>query len=121
MMSAPIFVQVAPSGDEYATMTTPRRSMRTHIGAVAVLPAALVVTPPLLTRRWKAMPLADDTSIRPCDDFDDSDSRIITPALVQALTFCRLATRAVITPSPVTCRYANVNWSLAPQISAPAP
>src|SRR3954470_17187636 len=50
-----------------------------------------------------------------------SDARIITPIFVHAAVFSIVATRAVISPSPLNGRYANWKASDAPQMSAPAP
>jgi hypothetical protein len=78
----------------------PVRVSRTQYGAVAAAPPLCVVAPPLLARRWYASPLPGVTIIIPCAAPADVEARIITPALVQAWTFCTLATRAVIVPSP---------------------
>src|SRR5262245_52119715 len=51
----------------------------------------------------------------------DVDCRIITPAFVQAFTFCTLMSRAVIAPSAGSWTSANLNASAVPQMSAPDP
>src|SRR3954469_13173736 len=50
-----------------------------------------------------------------------SDARIITPIFVHAAVFSIVATRAVISPSPLNCWYATWNESDVHQMSAPAP
>jgi hypothetical protein len=64
-------------------------------------PAVLVDTPFTVVRRWKASPLAGVTSIEAWREVDSSVSRIITPAFVQAWTYCTLTTWLTMVPSPV--------------------
>jgi hypothetical protein len=45
----------------------------------------------------------------------------MTPAFAQASVFCRLATRATISPSPSSVWYTKRNWSVVFQMSTPAP
>jgi hypothetical protein len=41
----------------------PLRTIRTQRGAVAAPPEVLALVPPVVTRRWKASPLAADKTI----------------------------------------------------------
>jgi hypothetical protein len=75
---------------------------RTQYGAVTAGPAVLVLTPPVAVRRWKAVPLPGVAIIMACADPAASVSRIMTPALIQAFVFCSLATRAMMSPSPLS-------------------
>ena len=83
--------------------TLPARTSATQRGAVDWLPGLLTLVPPSTGRRWNGTPFVADeaTSMNPCADDADSELRIITPALVQALTFWIEVTRAMIDPSPV--------------------
>ena len=65
-------------------------------------PLVWVVSPPVAVRRWKAVPWPSVAIIIACVELALSDSRIMTPALVQAFVFCSLATRAMMSPSPLS-------------------
>src|SRR5437773_4094793 len=105
MVCWPTVVQLLPSDETAAVNTWPARVSRTHVGAEPEA-SVEVVSAPEKVRRWNVSPLPGDTNI---DAFADCGSRvwrIITPALVHAFTFCTLATRATIEPSPVNGTYA---------------
>jgi hypothetical protein len=104
----PIAVQVTPSADREAVTDEPTRSSFSHAGAAPETIVAAVV-PPVLVRRWNWTPLLGVTSAKALRAPAASDSRIITPALVDACTACTLGTRETITPSPVIWRYTNMN------------
>jgi len=61
-----------------------------------------VETPAVSTLRWNARPFPGLTSIAAWRDDGSSVSRSMTPALVQLATYCSLATRATIVPSPLS-------------------
>ena len=65
-------------------------------------PLVWVVSPPVAVRRWNTAPLPGVTATRACRDPAASVSRIMTPALIQAFVFCSLATRAMMSPSPLS-------------------
>src|SRR5512133_3813803 len=96
-------VHVVPSLETDAVTACPARTIRTHRGAV---PAAAVLTlvPPATERDWNASPLPGVTNIDACGDAGSSDWRIMPPALVQAPTFCTVATLATTVPSPASER-----------------
>jgi len=83
----------------------------------------LTLTPPAVNRRWNAIPLPGLTMSDACGLFAVRPARIITPALVQAFTFCTASTRAVAShdvESMVSVRpYTKWNASAVPQMSAP--
>src|SRR5581483_176142 len=95
----PTVVQATPSLDRDAVNVFPARTIRTHFGAVPAA-ATLVIRPPDADRYWNAAPFDGLTIIAACAADAVSDARIMTPALVQAFTFCTDATRATIEPSP---------------------
>ena len=102
MVSEPTTVQFTPSTDVEAVRMSACRSIATHSGAATAGPVVLTLAPPVTGRRWNAVPLPGDTSISAWAAPALSESRIITPALVQALTFCTLATRATMRPLPAS-------------------
>ena len=61
-----------------------------------------LVRPPVDVRRWNATPLPVVTTTMACREPAVSVSRIMTPALAHGFVFCRVATRAMISPSPVS-------------------
>ena len=101
IVSVPTTVQAVPSSDSDAVNRSPFRCRRTQCGGADIEPAVLADWPPAASRRWKAAPFADDTSISACAEPGLSVSRIITPAFDQAFAFCTLATRIWIVASPV--------------------
>jgi hypothetical protein len=64
-------------------------------------PDVWLLRPPVAVRRWNATPLPEVTTIMACREPAVSVSRIMTPAFAHAFVFCRVATRAMISPSPV--------------------
>jgi hypothetical protein len=115
-------VQFTPSGDMKPRISEPSRRTRTQTGAAPVTPVPSGPAPdPATVRCWSAMPFEGVTSMNAKRAFAASVSRSITPALVQALVLVRLATRAVISPSPFRTLCAKKNSSLVPQMSAPDP
>jgi hypothetical protein len=80
----------------------PALTTRTQSGAAAVVPEMPAAATPAAVRYWYAVPFADDTSMSAYADPGVSVSRIITPAFVQAATFWSDATRATISPSPLS-------------------
>jgi len=60
----------------------------------------LTVVPPVVSRRWKAIPLLGVRMTIACLELADRLSRIMTPPLAQGSVFSMLATRARIVPSP---------------------
>jgi hypothetical protein len=77
----------------------PLRTNRTHRGA-APLTVRFVLTPPWLTRDWNSNPLPGLAPAIALGAPAVRSARIITPPLVHPFTFCRLSTRATISPSP---------------------
>ena len=120
-VSLPTSVHPTPSADTYALIVAPMRSSFTQYGAATSGPVVLALVPPPTVRRWNALPWPADRSMNACAAPGSIVSRIITPALVHAFTFCTVATRAIITPSPFNGRYAYCSASAVPHTSAPAP
>src|SRR4051812_42865235 len=85
IVSVPTSVHATPSADSYALNVLPLRVSFTQRGAADALPELPVLTPPVAVRRWNAMPLVHDPSMKPCADPASSVSRIMTPAFTQAL------------------------------------
>jgi hypothetical protein len=104
MVSLPIRVQLIPVVDRYAENFEPCRTNRTQYGAVPVPPEVIVLDPPVVTRRWNAKPFPGVTLANAFRDVAVNVSRIMTPALAQELVFWSVATRATISPSPVSVR-----------------
>src|SRR5436190_18977325 len=104
-VSLPTTIHDVPSADTEALMVWPARANFTHRGA---MPASLVLvlTLPVVVRRWNATPLPADTSMNACADEAPSVSRIMTPALVHAATSSTDATRATTAASPLNVVYA---------------
>src|SRR5204862_6669069 len=100
IVSEPTVVQDAPSVERNAVMVLPARVSFTHIGAAPARPDVLTDAPLVDVRRWNARPLAALTSIIALRDPAASDSRIITPALVQSAVCWTDATRVTMEPSP---------------------
>ena len=55
--------------------------------ALPAAPAVLTLAPFVVSRRWNASPLLNDTSMNACADPASSVSRIITPAFTHAFVF----------------------------------
>ena len=102
IVSDPTTVHVAPSPDQDAVITSPSRAIFTHAGAASSGPVVLVLTPFAVTLRWNASPFPELTSIRPCAEPGVRSLRIITPTLCQTCVADSDATRATISPSPVS-------------------
>src|SRR3954470_18957673 len=98
MVSAPTTVQFDPSVETDDVNVLPARDTCTQYGAVPAPPAVLVDTPFADTRRWKASPFAELTTIIAWRAPGVTPSRIITPALVHAFSLPSVATRATIEP-----------------------
>ncbi len=104
MVEAPTVVQATPSRDWKAVKVFPLRVSFRKKGATPAAPGVLIDSPPADVRRWKASPLPGLTNMAACAAPGSSACRIITPALVQALTFWTVVTCVTIEPSPVSGR-----------------
>jgi hypothetical protein len=80
----------------------PTRVSRTQDGAEPVEEVLVVADPPTLVRRTNADPLPGVTPMNALREPLPSVSRIITPASAPLLVFSSDATRATISPSPVS-------------------
>jgi hypothetical protein len=80
---------------------SPERTSFTQYGATTLTPEVLKVTPPVVTRLWKATPFSGVRTIMACVDEGSSVSRIITPPLAHGFVSCSVTTRATIVPSPL--------------------
>src|SRR5687767_9062805 len=117
---APIVSHVRPSSDCDAVTWLPRRSRRIQYGLATAVPGLVTCTAPADTRWWKLLPDDALMNIRPITEFAASLSRIITPALLHVDHSSMDTTRARMSMSPVTSRYAKWNLSAVPPTS-PAP
>ena len=102
MVSLPSSDQLLPLDDRYAENVEPRRTNLTQYGAVTDPLEEFAVDPPVLTRRWNVSPFPGVTAANTCRDVAVNVSRIMTPALAQEFVFWSVATRATISPSPVS-------------------
>ncbi len=109
MLSLPMSVQLVPVVDRYAETVEPLRTKRTQDGAVPAPPTVVALEPSVVTRRWNARPFAGVTATNAFREPAPRVSRIMTPALAHPLVFCSDATCAMISPSPVSIRYAKWN------------
>src|SRR3954469_669596 len=102
-VTVPASVQLAPFADSKPEIVSPLRASFTPRGALLADPAATVTADaPALVRACRCTPLEADTSMNANGEPALSDVRIITPALLHAYTGSRLATRATISPSPLS-------------------
>src|SRR2546423_4784289 len=104
-LAAPTVAHVKPSADWNAVTVSARSSSFNQYGAVAVPAGVLVATPPAAARCTNAGPLPAVRNIDACAALGVSESRIITPPLLAALTSCTAVTRAMMLTSPLTCLY----------------
>ena len=121
MVVLPTVVHVWPSTEMSPVIVVPARVSRSHTGGVCEAPASQEVCAPSLLRVMNSMLPLGSTSSMTCAADGLTDSRIITPAFAFELVFCRLRTRARISPSPLSGWLTNWKASAAPQMSAPAP
>src|SRR5436190_8887587 len=98
-VTVPMAVHAAPSDEYDAATLLPARTSRTNLGGTPAT-AVLLLTPPLALRHCIAIPLPGVTNTDACGEPASVVARIMTPALVHTLTFCTLATRATMVPSP---------------------
>src|SRR5690349_841851 len=96
MVSEPTTVQLTPSEEAYPVRSVPARTSFTQYGAKTHRPLVLVLSPPVLTRRWNVTPLAEVRLMKAWRELAARVSRIITPALAQLSVAWMLATRAMI-------------------------
>ena len=100
---SPVLVQLTPSAETNAVIFAPALVSFTNRGAVPET-ELLVDTAPAAVRPWNAIPFAGVTKSDACAERASALCRIMTPALVHALTFWTCATRATIAPSPFNGR-----------------
>src|SRR5262249_39413055 len=117
----PVVTHAAPSGATAAVTVPPRRVSFSHAGAAWVPPAMNVVAPPATARFMNSIDPFGRTSRTTCADPAVRVSRSITPAFAYMLVFCKLATRATISTSPLVGCETIRNASAVPQMSAPLP
>ncbi len=116
----PTVVHVEPSAETALVNTLPTRVRRTHSGGVAEGPDADPTVPPVEVRVRKRVPPPATSAVRAKLEFASSVSRRITPARAPGAV-PRPATRAVISPSPLSGCDVKLNWSEVPAKPAPAP
>jgi hypothetical protein len=101
IVSEPTSVQATPSAELYALKAVPARVIFTQYGATTSTPEVVEVLPPVVTRRWKTMPLPGVSAVIACFELVPRVSRIMTPPLAHGLVFWMLDTRPTIVPSPL--------------------
>ena len=119
----PMTDHTEPSADTDATIAFPERASCSQ--ARRRLRRRCVTTTsnhPAPSARDSARPShSHGRQVTPARAFGASDSRIITPALANALVFCKLTTRAMICPSPTAIDTHSGTRRAMNVLSAPAP